>query len=507
MKKFLVLLLVLPAPGRAADGAGLDPGGESDPDRQSMYRWFELPIEVSGLPGSARFMPLSAAVDFTKILGDLGVEGAVDERSLRLWAIFPGGREEEQPLQFSSSPQRRPQRRRLLEGTTPSVSYVGEYRAGETPAVPRVAGELAWMAGSAPGAARRYRLEFGVLKRGRFIQVPYPPWNLRAFDDQGRAAAVRWFPRLQIRPQWPFAGVLHVLEDNQLVTSYHTGPTVAGGERPAAALRRPFFYPVNGPDGVSLTEFGKPHDPTGSHGHHYSLWIAHASVNGRDFWSERGGRILNERFDLLEDGPVFCRMVQRTQWQLVDPARAGEESGTLLRGRREFKFYTLAADIRLLDVSLELTAGGKEPVTLGQTTFGFLAVRVAQSMTVFDGGGEIINARGQRNEQGAHRQRAEWIDLSGPVAPGRWGGIAILDHPENPRHPTGWHCRNDGWAGASFNMDGPHTLKPGEKLELRYRVLLHRRDAARANVAGCYEEYRAKPAVRLGEATEKDRGD
>ena len=121
-------------------------------------------------------------------------------------------------------------------------------------------------------------------------------------------------------------------------------------------------------------------------------------------------------------------------------------------------------------------------------------------MTGGGGAGEIINARGQRNEQAAHLQRAEWIDLSGPIGPGKWGGLALLDHPGNLNHPTGWHCRNDGWAGAAFNMEQPYTLKPGATLRLRYRIHLHRHDAAAGEVARRYEEYRAKPVVQLGEA-------
>ena len=152
-----------------------------------------------------------------------------------------------------------------------------------------------------------------------------------------------------------------------------------------------------------------------------------------------------------------------------------------------------------MDIDLELTPTGKEPVTLGQTTFGFLAARVAQSMTVFDGGGEILNTAGDRNEHGAHLMRAAWIDQSGPVAPGKWGGIAILDHPSNPNHPTAWHCRNDGWAGAAFNKDGPRMIQPGESLKLRYRVHLHRGNAKDGAVAKRFTEYAAQPEVRLAE--------
>lgn len=153
---------------------------------------------------------------------------------------------------------------------------------------------------------------------------------------------------------------------------------------------------------------------------------------------------------------------------------------------------------RLIDVEIEFTPPSEEAVVFGKTPFGFLAARVAQSMTVFDGGGEIVNANGDRNEQGAHLKRAAWIDQSGPVARDTWNGIAILDHPDNPNYPTTWHCRNDGWAGAAFNADHAYTLEPGGTLRLRYRIVLHRHNAIGGQIAQRYLEYAAKPACQFG---------
>jgi hypothetical protein len=263
------------------------------------------------------------------------------------------------------------------------------------------------------------------------------------------------------------------------VSTYHLGPTpaqVSAGDSPA---RRPFMYPVLGPDGDALTNFGKPHDPTGSHAHHYSLWVAHADVGGVDFWSEQGGAIVSHGEPDIETGPVFCRLTHATRW-----VHAGRE---LLHERRR--------------VTLHRTAGDAD-VTLGKTTFGFLAARVARSMSVFDGGGEILTARGGRNERGAHLTRAEWLDQSGPVAEGRWAGVALLDHPANPNHPTLWHCRNDGWAGGAFAGEAPYTIKPGQPLRLSYRVILHRGNAEEGEVARRFSEFAAKPVVRIGTAGE-----
>jgi len=475
------------------------------------YRWFSLPIEVTGLPPRATFVPVTCPVDFGELLRRLSVAGVIDERSLRLYRVLPDGREVEEPVQFEAADQPRlgP---RLVPGTVPGVSYLAEFRPEEAPAGLKQTGALSWIAQTGAQGGARFRLQLGVPRGGRAIQVPFPPQNLRVFDEQGRAAPLRSFPRMQIRPQWPLDGALQVFDAHRPVTTYHVGPTPGRVELPGFSIRRPFFYPVNGPDGVGLTEFGKPHDPTGSHAHHYSLWIAHANVAGQDFWSERGGTIAHQQLEQLLDGPVFCRLAQTTRWIAKDADQ--------LRERRQVTVYRAAADFRLVDFELEFTPPRAEAVELGKTTFGFLAVRVAQSMTPFDGGGEILNARGDRNEQQAHLKRAEWLDQSGPIAPAsekpdgpgqkagrtaadrpappRWGGIAVFDHPGNASHPTVWHCRNDGWAGAALNAEGPYAIRPGETLRLRYRLCLHRGNATDARVADQYAALAARPVIRLG---------
>jgi len=474
------------------------------------HRRIRVPLVVENLPAHAAFVPVSCEIDFTAILDRLKVPGAVDGRSLRLFRLLPDGREVEEPVQLAMQDQPRARQRRLLPDTTPKVSYLAEY-AASAPASQKQAATLTWVAQADAHGRQACRLSFGVALRGRLVQVPYAPHELIAFDEQGRGAPPRYFARMQIRPQWPLDGVVHLLDHRELVTSYHTGPTPQQVASGAVGIRRPFLYPVNGPDGVSLTEFGKPHDPTGSHGHHYSLWVAHNKVGGQDFWSERGGTIAHEQFPVQEDGPICCRLVQNVRWMAL-----GKD---YLRERRSWTAYRSAGDFRLIDVDMQFNPPQQEPVELGQTSFGFLAVRVAQSMTPFDGGGEIVNARGDRNEQSAHLKHAEWIDLAGPVAPGdddpspargdrapaalRWNGVAVFDHPANAGYPTAWHCRNDGWAGASFNAEGPYTIRPGEPLHLRYRICLHRHDARRAALDRRFAEYAARPSVQVGEPAEE----
>jgi hypothetical protein len=66
---------------------------------------------------------------------------------------------------------------------------------------------------------------------------------------------------------------------------------------------------------------------------------------------------------------------------------------------------------------------------------------------------------------------------------GHAAGIAILDHPKNPRHPADWYLiRSEmSYANAAILSRRPLPLKAGERLTLRYRVIVHpgRWDAAK----------------------------
>ena len=67
-------------------------------------------------------------------------------------------------------------------------------------------------------------------------------------------------------------------------------------------------------------------------------------------------------------------------------------------------------------------------------------------------------------------------------------GLAMLDHPDNPRHPTPWYVIRGsvmGYINAALLNDEPMTLESGEHMTLRYRVIVHphRWDAARLQTA------------------------
>ena len=101
-----------------------------------------------------------------------------------------------------------------------------------------------------------------------------------------------------------------------------------------------------------------------------------------------------------------------------------------------------------MDFEITLKASNGE-LTFGDTKEGTMAVRLAETMRLKGkaGQGHIVNSAGVRDGQ-TWGKRAEWCDYYGPVE-GRTVGIAIFDHPKNPRHPTWWHVRDYGLFAAN----------------------------------------------------------
>jgi hypothetical protein len=272
-------------------------------------------------------------------------------------------------------------------------------------------------------------------------------------------------PKLQVLPL-PHDEASIVREGKEL-TRYHFAP----------GQRRPFLYPLVGPSGRSLTRMGHPHAAF-SHSHHNSVWVSHNDVNGDVFWADNGpGRIIPQWIVEYTDADSSASIVAVNHW-------VGKEDKVHLVERRGMRVIDLTHDEWLLQCDLQLEATGT-PTTLGKTPFGMFAVRMAKTIGVNDGGGMIRNSEGNVNEQGPNGcfwKRARWVDYSGPIAPGVHEGIALLDHPANPNHPSHFHVRQDGWMGSSLTFEAPREIHPGKPLWLRYGLYVHRGVAPASNL-------------------------
>ncbi|MBW3540682.1 MAG: PmoA family protein [Planctomycetes bacterium] len=273
-----------------------------------------------------------------------------------------------------------------------------------------------------------------------------------------------------------------------------------------AQYPRPFFYPLAGPSGESLTRMGHP--GAENHDHHRSVWFAHAKVLGVDFWSDRTeARIRQKHWLVFEDGDDQAVLAVRLGWyDGHDPQELLEQDAiAVVRPGNEGE--TL--------VELHTTFLPKaESLEFQQTNFGFLAVRVAKSLSEHFGGGRLTDSEGRTGEPAIFGRRARWMDYSGPVVSAAadapetaagWEGITYFDHPANPGYPQHWHVREDGWMGAAVCMQGPIITRRAEPLALRFLLHAHggALNAERANAVA--DEFSRRPGYRVVRSMRKHR--
>ena len=268
-----------------------------------------------------------------------------------------------------------------------------------------------------------------------------------------------------------------------------------------------FFYPLIGPGGARMTRDWPMKDTPGEerdHPHHRSLWFSHGSVNGVDFWTEAApgqktkhpsGRIEHGQFLEVKGGEKEGVIRAQLRW-------VAEDGSVPVTSVQMFRVQDGPA--RIIDFTMTLTAGEKD-VTFGDTKEGTMALRIAESMRLVGadkkpGAGKIVNSAGDVDGK-VWGKKAVWVDYAGPVD-GRMVGIAIFDHPQNPRHPTRWHARDYGLFAANpfceREMDktqptgtGDFKLPAGQSVTFRYRIILHAGDAAQAQIAERFAEYAA----------------
>ena len=262
---------------------------------------------------------------------------------------------------------------------------------------------------------------------------------------------------------------------------------------------RPYFFPVLGPGGSPVTR-GETSDNSSDHVHHRSLYVAYGEVNDVDVWAEgeNSGRVVHQSFTDKSGGAAVGKIYTENDWV----NKAGEK---LMSDRQNFRIYNTPDTGTIIDLDLTFIASAGD-VYFGDTKEGgIISVRVNPSMNASDGG-KIENAYGGTNEGETWGKRAQWCDYSG-IVEGTPVGVAVFDHISNPRYPTYWHVRNYGLMTTNIfgtgtfegdqSKDGSYTLKSGEEMNFRFRVLIHAGDAATGQVAQKYHDFINPPTVSI----------
>ena len=299
--------------------------------------------------------------------------------------------------------------------------------------------------------------------------------------------SARYLSLLLLLPLAAMAGSdqIDVSLEGKPFTTFHYG----------VEANKPFLAPLRSASGKIVTRHfpmekieGESHD----HVHHTGLWFSYDDVNGVKFWENdpsykppNKGKIEVRSAEL---GKAAGSPVIKAVMNWNDPS-----GKTILIENRTMTFSAKPA-LRVIDFDITLTA--PERVVFGDTKEGAFAIRLADALSEKHGG-KMVNAEGAEGMKNVWGKRSNWVDYYGTLE-GEQLGIAIFDHPSNPRHPTYWHSRDyglfalDPFGQHAFDPTAPEshwTVEAGKSLRFRWRVVIHSGDVSTAHIAALYAAY------------------
>lgn len=283
-----------------------------------------------------------------------------------------------------------------------------------------------------------------------------------------------------------------VIINNTLFTSYNYPPD----------KEKTFLFPVNSPDGSTLTR-GFPIEPREGervdHPHHIGLWFNHGNVNGLDFWNNSSdipaakkdgyGHIVHKGITKSSDGRSGILEVV-LEWQ--------DNKGNILLTENARYIFSGDENSRTIDHISVLTAVS-DAVIFGDSKEGMFAIRVDrafempsnESLIFTDAAGNPTAVKKTDNEgvtgmyvssiglkgDSVWGTRNNWVMLKGTKNKNAMS-MAMFDNPKNPGYPAYAHAR--GYGLFSINNFGQKAYDPKQesisiKLEKGQSVTLSHR--------------------------------
>ncbi|MCI3926263.1 PmoA family protein [Paenibacillus sp. TRM 82003] len=242
----------------------------------------------------------------------------------------------------------------------------------------------------------------------------------------------------------------------------------------------PSFRTVRTPAGHDVALY-RPWD----HPWHPGLFFSWKYINGLNFWESmyHGQRnvAVTDAFEPDADGGAGFRqslsyvaeagetLVREERRVTVEPGAA--EGGYVIRWSASFVSATGA------DVTLDRTVITEQSPWGG---YAGLSCRLARNLL----GPVVTTNEGVFDAGTAHAKPYRWCDYAGKLdgfTTPRWAGVALLDSPANPRHPTHvltYDYKDMQFLQAAFLCHEPYVLKPGETLKLEYALYVHDGEAS-----------------------------
>ena len=231
---------------------------------------------------------------------------------------------------------------------------------------------------------------------------------------------------------------------------------------------KPYFHPIATPDGFVLTDLRPPDHPW-----HRGLWWSWKFINGLNYWeedrkthqSQAATELVTANLKPNEDGSADLDFAIRYKPWTAPPVL--DEKRTIHVSTPENGSYEIqwtSEFTALVSATLGRTPIPGEPNGVPFGGYAGLSLRLNPATRAWNFSGDTS----EKNE--LHGRKAGWVRFSaGPGGP----AVTIFGDPRNPRSPSPWYVnRHMPYVSPAVLFNEPLSLSRGEKLVLRYRILI-----------------------------------
>ena len=233
---------------------------------------------------------------------------------------------------------------------------------------------------------------------------------------------------------------------------------------------KPYFHPLATPGGIVLTDL-RPAD----HPWHRGLWWSWKFINGLNYWEEnrqthRGEGatdLVKSKLQPHPDGSAELEFAINYHPWNAPTVLAEKRTVKILAPKNDgYELNWTSEFTALTDVTLTRTPLPGEPNGVSWGGYAGLSLRLNPATRTW----AFMNSDGTAGVGALHGKPASWVKFSaGPDAP----AVTIFDDPQNLRTPSLWYTNQQmPYFSPALLFAKPLTLASGEKLLLRYRILI-----------------------------------
>lgn len=230
---------------------------------------------------------------------------------------------------------------------------------------------------------------------------------------------------------------------------------------------KPYFHPLGFPDGTVATD----HRPA-DHKWHLGVWFSFKKVNGVNFWTESVDGKINGGAQVEVAGFDRQTNADHSAQILLDLRYLSGKGEPLLAERRTVHVSPPGASGYAITSRHRFTA--LREAVIEQNNYGGFCFRGAPGLRTW----RWLQAAPATNAppfapSGGQMRPARWVALVESKKSGPTRGIAILDHPGNPRHPPQWHgIVSMPFLSPTFFAEADYPLAASQTCELSYRLVV-----------------------------------